>query len=632
MIVVAALGLGFVRRAAPAPVPPLPDEAQVVSHLEQTIDWFRLILQIQQQPGLAEDVVARDRLQDASTSALRLSFDFARAEATLSQPTRTPETGSAPTSGGSHDQNLDRAAARLEKRVAEIQSRMKDVDDQLKRAPSRTRDALTAERGELAQALALTKEVQSTVARLAQFAATGAMGAAGGILGQIERLERSVPEARHPANAISPGGSGTGAASDTGPVRSSASAEMRASVQTEPTGLFSIVAELFTLGSARRQMDDAIGATDDLAKEVDAARGPLAARAREFMREAEQAESPVTDASQAATTRQDLEAAVVQFRSLSRALLPLAEQGIAMQTSRGLVVAARNRVSGRFEASARRALVRAAALAIVIAALLIVSDIWKRATFRYLRDPRRRRQFLVLRRVLLFAGIALVIVMGFVSEIGSLATYAGFVTAGIALALQNVILAVVAYFFLIGRYGVRVGDRITLAGVTGRVIDLGLVRLYLMELAGPELRSTGRVVVLSNAVLFQPAALFKQVPGTDYVWHTITATIGGEHDPTNVESRINAAIDPVYEGYRPAIEEQHANLQRFVEVETASPGAEVRSRLIEAGLECVIRYPVDPRAAADIDRRMLAVIREAVLKEPKLAIVSLTGPALQQAA
>ena len=153
-----------------------------------------------------------------------------------------------------------------------------------------------------------------------------------------------------------------------------------------------------------------------------------------------------------------------------------------------------------------------------------------------------------------------------------------------------------------------------------------------MELSGPELRSTGRVVVLSNAVLFQPAGLFKQVPGTDYVWHTIAATIDGEHDPTNVESRIKAAIDPVYEGYRPAIEEQHANLQRFVEVETASPGAEVRSRLIEAGLECVIRYPVDPRAAADIDRRMLAVIREAVLKEPKLAIVSLTGPALQQAA
>ena len=63
------------------------------------------------------------------------------------------------------------------------------------------------------------------------------------------------------------------------------------------------------------------------------------------------------------------------------------------------------------------------------------------------------------------------ILFGLVSEVGSVATYVGFVTAGVAVALQNVILAVVAYFFLIGRYGVKVGDRITLAGVTGRVVD-----------------------------------------------------------------------------------------------------------------------------------------------------------------
>jgi len=121
------------------------------------------------------------------------------------------------------------------------------------------------------------------------------------------------------------------------------------------------------------------------------------------------------------------------------------------------------------------------------------------------------------------------------------------------------------------------------------------------------------------------------VPGIDYVWHVITVTIGGERDATNAESRINAAIDPIYESYRPAIEAQHANLQRFVEVETASPGADVVTRLVEAGLECVVHYPVDPRSAAEVDRRMVAAIREAVAAEPKLTLVSLTGPALQAA-
>ena len=69
-----------------------------------------------------------------------------------------------------------------------------------------------------------------------------------------------------------------------------------------------------------------------------------------------------------------------------------------------------------------------------IAVVLVVSDIWRRATFRYLHDLRRRRQFQVLRRVAVAIALTLVITFSLVSEIGSIATYIGFVTAGIAVA------------------------------------------------------------------------------------------------------------------------------------------------------------------------------------------------------
>ena len=42
----------------------------------------------------------------------------------------------------------------------------------------------------------------------------------------------------------------------------------------------------------------------------------------------------------------------------------------------------------------------------------------------------------------------------------------------------------VGYFFLIGKYGIRVGDRVQIGEVSGEIIELGLVRMYLMELAG----------------------------------------------------------------------------------------------------------------------------------------------------
>jgi small-conductance mechanosensitive channel len=209
-----------------------------------------------------------------------------------------------------------------------------------------------------------------------------------------------------------------------------------------------------------------------------------------------------------------------------------------------------------------------------------------------------------------------------VSEIGSIATYIGFVTAGIAVALQNVILAVVAYFFLIGRYGVRVGDRITLAGVTGRVVDIGLVRIYLMELSGPDLHGTGRMVVLSNAVLFQPTALFKQIPGADYVWHTVTLTIAATADVVEAHKRLEAAAEAVYDKYRSAIERQHAMVQRFIDFDASAPKPEVRVRLTENGLECSVRYPVELENAAVIDQQMLKALRDAFEQDSQFKLVS----------
>ena len=133
----------------------------------------------------------------------------------------------------------------------------------------------------------------------------------------------------------------------------------------------------------------------------------------------------------------------------------------------------------------------------------------------------------MLRRVVVTGVIVVVVALGLVNEMGSLATYAGFLTAGLAVALQNPIASVVAYFFLIGRYGLKVGDRVTISGVTGEIVEIGLVRLYLMEMTGDgaDVHPTGRVVGYSNSVIFQPSALFRQMPGADYVWHAATLTL-----------------------------------------------------------------------------------------------------------
>jgi small-conductance mechanosensitive channel len=311
--------------------------------------------------------------------------------------------------------------------------------------------------------------------------------------------------------------------------------------------------------------------------------------------------------------------------------VPLNEEGIAVGTAQSYLEESISTIDQESARAGRYLLVRAGTLGIVILVVLLTSELWRRATFRYVRDARRRRQFLVVRRVAAAAAIALVIIFGFVSEFGSLATYAGFVTAGIAVALQSPILSVVAYFFLIGRYGIRVGDRVTISGVTGDVIEIGFVRIYLAELAGtgPDLHLTGRVVVFSNSVIFQPAALYKQMPGIDYVWHTVTLTLTSTDDFQVAENTLKAAVESAYEKYGERIERQYASVEKTVDVHMAAPKPEIRLRRTDAGLEYTVEYPAEIQQAVEMDNEILQALHDAIAKEPRLNFASSGTPKVQ---
>ena len=143
---------------------------------------------------------------------------------------------------------------------------------------------------------------------------------------------------------------------------------------------------------------------------------------------------------------------------------------------------------------------------ISLAAILVGGMLWRVGAVRYVQDPYRRRLLLVTRNVVVIAAMTLVLVLHFASELTMLVTGLGFAAAGIAFALQNVILALAGYFSMVAPNGIRVGDRVSLQGpfgyVHGEVIEIGLVRIRLRELTGDPLRPTSRVVVFPNSVVF----------------------------------------------------------------------------------------------------------------------------------
>lgn len=648
----AALSFGAGAGAAPAADATVPDEPvlpltsdQVAAHMGETVDWFHHLAPVEQLPITAADSAARDKLHLQALTAAQLAIAFGKASAVLlDAQSRTAVQPNSESNGtgakGGMAGRLDKAAADVAERITALQTQASNLDEKLSRARGQERQTLLAQRGQVEAALQLAREVQSSVQSMEDFETNSIAGDQGNLSpldGQIVDIERSVPElatvggkggnAKSSSTAASggaAGGSASGAAatsSASAGSASSANATRSGAFRPESAGVIALATEWVSLNAMRRQLADSIKETSDLQEELERVRGKLTNAVRQVVGNG-LAMSTSTDPTQLLAQRQALEAGTARFKQLATVLVPLGEQALVVENAAETLDDWRESIDTRIAGIVRYIALRVGIMLAWVVAVLVISDIWRRATFRYLHDLRRRRQFLVLRRVAVGAALVLVIVFSLVSEIGSITTYIGFVTAGIAVALQNVILAIVAYFFLIGRYGVRVGDRITLAGVTGRVVDIGLVRIYLMELAGTDLHATGRMVVLSNAVLFQPTAMFKQIPGADYVWHTVTLTIAATADVVEAHKRLKAAATAVYEKYRDAIERQHALVQRFLDFDASSPEPELRVRLSENGLECSVRYPVELENAALVDQQMLKALRDALEHDSQFKLVS----------
>ncbi len=193
------------------------------------------------------------------------------------------------------------------------------------------------------------------------------------------------------------------------------------------------------------------------------------------------------------------------------------------------------------------------------------------------------------------------------------------------------ILSIAGYFFLIGKYGVRAGDRVQIAGVTGDVVDIGLVRLQLMEVTGGIApRPTGRVVAFSNAVVFQASSgMFKQIPGTDFLWHEISLTLDPNSNYRQVEQRMMEAVNKVFAEYRDKMEIQRRNVERSLNSTLAAFAPESRLHLTQTALEVVIRYPVEMSSAGEIDDRITRELLDAIERDPKLRLQVTAGPSIR---
>ncbi|HSI32273.1 MAG TPA: mechanosensitive ion channel family protein [Tepidisphaeraceae bacterium] len=626
-------------------MPPQPSRAPVdpelIAFLDQTADWYRRVSSFGQGQARANELTYRDTVTRSARQAMRLGLQFGRARvdmlvaAEAAQPAETTRpattTTTSPTDRAARGQRIAQSVAAASARVAELTRELESLGRESDDADPGQVALLEARRDELAAQLELAAARRDVLQRVASVAGGAEGGTAAALAERLDALERSVPE------AVAPPSSGGGSSPTTAGVSVAAAvvaeAAARPIFRPESTGVIGLVSEMFELSARMDELRGLADQADALDKANEKLRAPARAQLTEAMRQAEAVDvtqGPDTAQTLAARARQ-LGVLAARFRQLSGVAFPLREQGVAIQSARSDLREWRTALGRDYSAALRNLLFRLGATGAALLVVLTISFVWRRATLAYAHDVRRRRQLTLLRRIVIGSVITIILALATVTEFGSLATFAGIMTAGIAVALQTVILSAVAYFFFVGRYGVRVGDRVTVGGVTGDVISTGLFRLYLMEMAGGrQLKPTGRVVVFSNSVLFQPAGFFKQAPGTEYAWNEVGLTLSPESDYKAAEERLKGAIDGVVKEYRPELERQHERVKRSSSGVTIDPpDTETRLRFVDAGLEVVVRYPVEIRRSAEIDDRVTRAVLEAVEAEPKLRMVAAGTPKIQ---
>lgn len=194
-----------------------------------------------------------------------------------------------------------------------------------------------------------------------------------------------------------------------------------------------------------------------------------------------------------------------------------------------------------------------------------------------------------------FIGLVFLSVV-FSDTLGSLAVILGAATAGIALALKELIVSMAGWMAITFGDTYRVGDRVQISGVKGDVIDVGLVRTTLMEL-GEWVQGdlyTGRIVRVANASVFV-GATYNYSRDLSFLWDEVVVRLSIDSDAELAKEKMQRIVDEVSGDYANEAKLAWLRLKEKYLVEDERIDPLVTMVIVDSKYELTARYPVDFR-------------------------------------
>ena len=596
--------------AAPSPQVSVLNGNQIVQILDQTVQWYRTLGTQQQSSSQPSDLLIYYANQQTASQVVALAFDIARANAELLSSEASSETPA-----GDNPSAVQASDALQRKLKAQRQA----IQAEMAAAATGGTAERQAKRSELQGELDMINARLNLLDNMQQFVSESNTRTASvnALKAHIDAIAASIPASPALTQPVTSASAATPASSKPGtPTASPLSTNASMTGQAGIWELASRVIKLRAKGRTIEAIDRSTAGLENTFRTIRAAPlerlRTLTTQSDALTTQADSAHGPALK-----TIRDQLDTLAWLFQQTSAIWIPMSKEGVLLEQYRHNLRNWRDAVNHEYQNALRELGIRLAILLGMLAIVFGGGAIWQRLVIRYIQEPRRRHQQLLVQKLTVWVLAVAVVALTFVTEFSTFAAFAGLITAGLAVAMQSVLLSIVGYFLLIGKYGLRIGDRVQIGAVSGEVISLGLVRMHLMELnsQGP-LGATGRVVAFANSVVFQSAnGLFRQIAGVNFVWHEATLALPAGSDYALIKAKLLTALNDVLSQSHEELTRQAQRLEKATASTTVvKPIPQVQLRFSPSGVEALVRYPVHLQHEAETDERVSQEILKVVME------------------
>ena len=255
----------------------------------------------------------------------------------------------------------------------------------------------------------------------------------------------------------------------------------------------------------------------------------------------------------------------------------------------------------------------ASLLAVLVVVVLVRYT--QRALGRYVEDSQRRYR---LKKLVAFGGYVVAILLlsiVFSDKLSGLTVLLGVLGAGIAFALQEVIVSVAGWVALSFGRLYDVGDRVQLGGIKGDVIDIGVLRTTLMECGGwiNGDQYNGRVVRVANSFIFKEP-VYNYSSDFPFLWDEITIPVRYGSNYEMARQGFQQVLDDLTGEHARQLKGDWRKMTDKYLLEDAQLTPSVSLKMDDNWAEFALRYVVDykkRRSMKDqISSRILKLIEE----------------------